>query len=333
MMATLRSEVYQWLCSISNALELERLAGEFESRGFRTVDSLKYIKSPDLDVLFPSPHKLMMAEKQIIESEIEKVKSLKSGQLPPWQLFPALPRQVSYDQTSTFTSPSAASFVFLNDTSINKTFRLTAKTSEEVGVGEVTEPQVSTQPASYLKRREDYLKHENDLLAAQIQSAKDVLEMKTREFENYGSGSTERKKLCSASHLPDHNKNKCRNAPCKGIDFCHNRDKHQEFRAEIQDLKKVVKELEKKQEKAKSEFDVFKTARERAANSFFSVTQPRLRKQNYIKYVDRSAIDKDLLILKKALANKIPLNEDADWELPYIIERYKRANVDILSLV
>ena len=58
--------------------------------------------------------------------------------------------------------------------------------------------QVSTQPASYLKRREDYLKHENDLLAAQIQSANDVLEMKTREFENYGSGSIERKKLCSA---------------------------------------------------------------------------------------------------------------------------------------
>ena len=40
-----------------------------------------------------------------------------------------------------------------------------------------------------------------------------------------------------------------------------------------------------------------------------------------------------LLILKKALANKIPLNEDSEWELPYIIERYKRANVDILSLV
>ena len=40
-----------------------------------------------------------------------------------------------------------------------------------------------------------------------------------------------------------------------------------------------------------------------------------------------------LLILKKALANKIPLNEDVEWELPYIIERYKRANVDILSLM
>ena len=75
MMATPKSEVYQRLCSICNGLELERLAGEFESRSFRTVDSLKYIKSSDLDVLFPSPHKLMMAEKRIIESEIEKVRA------------------------------------------------------------------------------------------------------------------------------------------------------------------------------------------------------------------------------------------------------------------
>ena len=38
----------------ANGLELDRLAGEQESRGFRTVDSLIYIKSSDLDVLFPS---------------------------------------------------------------------------------------------------------------------------------------------------------------------------------------------------------------------------------------------------------------------------------------
>ena len=50
-------------------------------------------------------------------------------------------------------------------------------------------------------------------------------------------------------------------------------------------------------------------------------------------YIDRSALDKDLLIRKKALDNKIPLNEDADWELAYIIECYKQTNVDILSLV
>ena len=61
--------------------------------------------------------------------------------------------------------------------------------------------------------------------------------------------------------------------------------------------------------------------------------RPGLRKQNHIKYVDRSALDKDLMILKKALGNKIPLDERMDWELPYIIERYKRSNVDIFSPV
>ena len=86
-MGTPESEVYKWLCSISNGLELQRLAWEFESRGFRTVNSLKYLKTPDLDVLSPSPHKFMIAEKRIIESEIEKVKGLESGQLPPRELF------------------------------------------------------------------------------------------------------------------------------------------------------------------------------------------------------------------------------------------------------
>lgn len=54
----------------------------------------------------------------------------------------------------------------------------------------------------------------------------------------------------------------------QGVEFCRNRDKHPELQAEIQDLKKVVKELKKKQEKAKSDFDVFKAAREGAASSF-----------------------------------------------------------------
>jgi len=45
--------------------------------------------------------------------------------------------------------------------------------------------------------------------------------------------------------------------------------------------------------------------------------RPRLRMQNHIKYVDRSALDKDLMILKKALSNKISLDERMDWVLPY----------------
>ena len=44
---------------------------------------------------------------------------------------------------------------------------------------------------------------------------------------------------------------------------------------------------------------MFNAAREGTTNSFFSVMQPRLRKQNYIKYVDRSVLDKDLLLRRK----------------------------------
>ena len=44
---------------------------------------------------------------------------------------------------------------------------------------------------------------------------------------------------------------------------------------------------------------MFNAARERTTNSFLSVMQPRLRKQNYIKYVDRSVLDKDLLLRRK----------------------------------
>ena len=44
---------------------------------------------------------------------------------------------------------------------------------------------------------------------------------------------------------------------------------------------------------------MFNAARERTTNSFFSVMRPRLRKQNYIKYVDRIVLDKDLLLRRK----------------------------------
>ena len=54
-----------------------------------------------------------------------------------------------------------------------------------------------------------------------------------------------------------------RNAPCKGIDFCHNSDKHPEFQAEIQDLTKVVKDLEKMQRLRANLMCLF-AARERA---------------------------------------------------------------------
>jgi hypothetical protein len=114
---------------------------------------------------------------------------------------------------------------------------------------------------------------------------------------------------------------------CTGFHTCRLPAKHPEVSKELQELKNLIKDLEKKEAKAKNDLELFSSARQRAASSFFAVMRPRLRKQNPIKYIDRSALDKDLLVLKKALGNKIPLTESKDWELPFIIERFKHSNI------
>ena len=57
------SEVYTWLSSMSHGLNLERLAPEFERRGFQSMHSLKYIGQNDLEVIINYPDKLLLAEK------------------------------------------------------------------------------------------------------------------------------------------------------------------------------------------------------------------------------------------------------------------------------
>ena len=131
---------------------------------------------------------------------------------------------------------------------------------------------------------------------------------------------------CSVCHLPGHTKQTCRKGLCLGVHSCKLPAKHPEINKELQELKNLIKEFKKKEVKAKNDLEIFSSARQRAASSFFAVMRPCLRKQNQIKYIDRSALDKDLLVLKKALGNKIPLNESTDWELPHIIERFKHTN-------
>ena len=52
------SEVYRWLSSISQRVNLQRLAPESERRGFRTKYSLKYMAQNDLDIIINSPDKM-----------------------------------------------------------------------------------------------------------------------------------------------------------------------------------------------------------------------------------------------------------------------------------
>lgn len=320
------SEVFNWLKAISSGLNLERLSKDFEDKGFRTISSLKYLQTTDLDVLFPSPQKLTLAERRIIQHELDTVKNAPAPQaLRPRELF--LPVNVPQQCVS-----QANNCVFSSALTLGAATNQQGKIPQRQPLKQQDNQQSSQASNSYLGKRESELKQDSEVLQAKILSLKDLLEKKIHDYDNYIGNNSSRQKTCSECHTGGHTKAKCSRGPCQGISQCKNRDKHPEVKAEIQDLKKVIKDMEKKNEKSKNEYDVFKAARERAANGFFAIMRPRLRKQNHIKYVDRSALDKDLLILKKALGNKIPLDERLDWELPYIIERYQRANVDIYKL-
>ena len=43
------SEVYKWLKNLPGDLKLEKCSKEFESRGFHTLESLKYLRPGDID--------------------------------------------------------------------------------------------------------------------------------------------------------------------------------------------------------------------------------------------------------------------------------------------
>jgi len=68
----------------------------------------------------------------------------------------------------------------------------------------------------------------------------------------------------------------------------------------------------------------------KASTLFFAVMHPRLKVLNLSKYSDCVSLDRDLLILEKALNEKIPEFEASeDWQLPILIEQYRNRNVDV----
>ena len=76
------SEVGKWLKNLPGDLKLEKCSKEFESRGFHTLESLKYLCPGDIDAFFPSSEKLLLAEKRILESEIKATVNPKRKRTP-----------------------------------------------------------------------------------------------------------------------------------------------------------------------------------------------------------------------------------------------------------
>ena len=105
------------------------------------------------------------------------------------------------------------------------------------------------------------------------------------------------------------------------------RDKHPELKQKISELQKEMKRLQQEHsDHAESKLKAFCKSHTKASTSFFAVMRPRLKVCNLIKYSDRVFLDRDLLILEKALIPEFDASED--WQLPILIEQYRNRNVD-----
>ena len=96
------SEVKQWLMSIGIP-GIERLADEFESRGFLTRKSLQYLQDGDLDYIFSSPKSLLLAEKRALDHELRQLK-LKSQE--PGITAHLMPKQLQFSSNEPQTWPA-----------------------------------------------------------------------------------------------------------------------------------------------------------------------------------------------------------------------------------
>ena len=264
-------------------LKLERLSAQFESRGFGSRRLLSYVKSEDLDSFFPSPDKLMLAERRVLEAELEKIRTgtvRRSPGLEPRRL--SMSQYLDRNVYDSFTEQTPESSTCEYGGWINKASSSASRQSE------------STQLKTHSPLDRRALEHSENLqlLAVQVESAKEQLEKKRKALEEFSDGHERRGKVCGICHKSGHNKVKCKNNPCCDVSLCRLKDKHPELLNDIRTLQRDLKELEQKYGKAKSDNDVFQAARQRAKSSFFAIMRPRLKCQNPAKYVDRGALDR-----------------------------------------
>ena len=137
------------------------------------------------------------------------------------------------------------------------------------------------------------------ILKVQVASAKEELEKLNCESRHFQSLSEIRDRLCNNCHCFGNTKVKCSKAPCTDINAFKIKEKHPEHKAKISQLQREIIPLEKKAQEEEAHRKVFTAARERAKSSFFYVMRPRLKKQNQVKYSNRSRLDRDLINYKE----------------------------------
>ena len=155
---------------------IERLADEFESRGFSTRKSLQYLQDGDLDYIFSSPKRLLLAEKRALDHELRqlKLKSQESGSTAH-----LMPKQLQLGCNEPQTWPAEGETA----TSITSTCKID----------------------SPLERRKQELVENVSFLETQISSAED--HFAKFKGENDLLQTVSRRRICSHCHQSGHNRN------------------------------------------------------------------------------------------------------------------------------
>ncbi|KAL9968278.1 hypothetical protein ACROYT_G026632 [Oculina patagonica] len=277
------SEVFKWLQNLPGGLKLEKCSEQFERRGFSTLESLRYLRPGDVDAFFPSPEKLLLAEKRILESEIKALVDPENRRTPlrPVELCTRFNSAAGLNSNMLSTTPCAES---------------TSGPSTSAN-GQENKP---------LDKKANEMKENLLVLEVQISSAVDELQKLKSEQEKLTPLAAIRGRICNRCHQSGHTKTTCKAAPCESSSNCKIREKHPEIKNKISALQAELKDLQKQHKKHKGELENFTAAREKSKSSFFSVMRNRLRLQNLPKYTDRLKLDKDLLVLQRALRNEVP---------------------------
>ena len=172
------SEVYTWLSSISHGLNLERLAPEFERRGFQSMHSLKYIGQNDLEVIINSPDKLLLVERRILEKDLEEIKK---PFLQPKELSPS-PYTGSLQVVSPINFPVLVSTTRSGPASSSSNMPVSGTMNQQSAVNESNE-----RSTTYLENKSGKLTENLSIIQTQIKSATDQLEIVCNQYEQPSS--------------------------------------------------------------------------------------------------------------------------------------------------
>ena len=310
------SEVKQWLMTIGIG-GIERLADEFESRGFSTLKSLQYLQDGDLSYIFSSPKRLLFAEKRALEQELRQLKcSLKSQESGSRSVESrdsnreTIAVATSRTNSSTDAAQSAATKLTATKNTIEKKSRkkLTYK---------------SEKPISPLQ---SYILHQEKLIEEQgckVRSLEKEMDELTREITQTGKNcALPALPCCSKCHLREgHNRLNCPYPnPCSAAKYCGNLEKHPDEKQVVKDQNKHLSDERKKLKSMKEELQNRQRSSANVAQRYAVRVKEILIESDPDRYTrevggkiieDWRLINKDSSILEKHFKSKIPSPEEA----------------------